>query len=42
MSDKKVKIAIDDNRRLNLRDYRALIYDELKKRNQDSAQYRIR
>lgn len=34
-----MKVPIDDNRRLSLRDYRSLIYDEIKKRNKSTSNF---
>lgn len=36
-----MKVPIDDNRRLSLRDYRTLIYEEIKKRNKNSQSFNI-
>lgn len=37
-----MKVPIDDNRRLSLRDYRrTLIYEEMKKRNKNSQSFNI-
>lgn len=36
-----MKVPIDDNRRLSLRDYRSLIYEEIKKRTKNTTSFSI-
>lgn len=36
-----MKVPIDDNRRLSLKDYRNLIYEEIKKRNKNNQNFNI-
>jgi hypothetical protein len=38
LCDKKIRVPIDDNYRLSTKDYRAFIYEEIKKRSRGDEQ----
>jgi mitogen-activated protein kinase 15 len=39
VSEKKVRVPIDDNCRLSLKDYRILIYEQIQKRNIETSHH---